>query len=105
MADKENWLGSLKGGGFAKGSVAGLGEMLGEMFLGWRSLFLGCLGTFAGFVGAITNDGLAIRMAALGIGSVSLALAWVTWRYMKRKKNERNIKTRTGMSRSSQDRH
>ncbi|MFF4404286.1 hypothetical protein ACFY2W_18050 [Streptomyces sp. NPDC001262] len=90
MANKENWLNSLKGGGFAKGSIFGLGEMLGEMLLGWRSLFLGCLGTVAGFVGAITNNGLTIRMVGLGIGSASLVLAWVTLKYMKRQQNERN---------------
>ncbi|UQA94474.1 hypothetical protein [Streptomyces halobius] len=90
MTNKENWLNSLKGGGFIKGSAAGLGEMLGNMFLGWRSLLLGCCGTVAGFVGAVTNSGLTTRITLLAIGSASLALTWVTLKYMKRQQNERN---------------
>ncbi|MFC5721006.1 hypothetical protein ACFP1Z_12590 [Streptomyces gamaensis] len=86
MTEKES---SLRGGGFIKGSVFGLGEMLGGMLLGWRSLFLGCCGTVAGFGGAITNSGLATRMTLLGIGCVSLVLAWVSWKHMKRRQNER----------------
>ncbi|MEU9111130.1 hypothetical protein AB0D04_04820 [Streptomyces sp. NPDC048483] len=90
MANKENWLNSLKGGGFIKGSAVGLGEMLGGMFLGWRSLLLGCCGTIAGFIGAVTNSGLVTRIALLGIGGASLVLTWVTWKYMKRRQNGHN---------------
>ncbi|MFJ8313485.1 MULTISPECIES: hypothetical protein [unclassified Streptomyces] len=81
MKSVSKWLDSLKGGGFIKGSAAGLSEM----FLGWRSLLLGCGGTLLGFVGAITNNGIGTRLALLAIGIVSLPLAIASWRYMKRK--------------------
>ncbi|MFF4948622.1 hypothetical protein ACWC2K_34620 [Streptomyces chattanoogensis] len=90
MTNKENWLNSLKGRDFMKGSTGGLGEMLGKMLLGWRSLFLGCCGTVAGFVGAITNSGLVTRVVLLGIGSASLVLTWLTLKHMKRQQDERN---------------
>ncbi|MFD9633133.1 hypothetical protein [Streptomyces violascens] len=73
---------SLKGGGFLKGSVAGLSEM----FLGWRSLLLGCGGTVVGFSGVVNpllDYGILMRLAMLGIGIVSLTLAVASWRYMK----------------------
>ncbi|MFG2559887.1 hypothetical protein [Streptomyces sp. NPDC048496] len=79
---------TLQGGAFLKGSAAGLSEML----LGWRSLFLGCGGTLAGFIGAITNKGLTTRLTLVAIGCVSLALAAVSWKYMKRQQDERNAR-------------
>ncbi|GGP51573.1 hypothetical protein GCM10010214_25810 [Streptomyces abikoensis] len=90
MVNKESRLDSRKGGGFKKGPAAGLGEMLGNVLLGWRSLFLGCAGTVAGFVGAVTNSGLATRAVLLAIGVASLALAWVTLHHMKHRRNTRN---------------
>ncbi|MFG3286529.1 hypothetical protein [Streptomyces sp. NPDC048111] len=74
------WITSLRGGGFVKGSAAGLGEM----FLGWRSLLLGCGGTVLGFVGALTNNGVGTRLMLLALGLVSLPVAVVSWRHMKR---------------------
>ncbi|MDT0452984.1 hypothetical protein [Streptomyces hesseae] len=90
MINKENRLNSPKGEGLVKGSTAGIGEMLGKMLLGWRSLFLGCAGTAAGFIGAFTNSGLTTRAALLAIGVASFALAWVTLRHMKGQRNARN---------------
>lgn len=83
MKSVSNWFESLRGGGFLKGSAAGLSEML----LGWRSLFLGCVGTVVGFssvVNPLLPFGIFIRLAMLGIGFVSLALAVASWRHMKR---------------------
>ncbi|MFJ9890935.1 hypothetical protein ACIQRW_34525 [Streptomyces sp. NPDC091287] len=81
---------SLRGGGFLKGSAAGVSDML----LGWRSLFLGLLGTVGGFVGAITNSGVTARLTLVAIGCVSVVLAAVSWKYMKRQRDDRNARRR-----------
>ncbi len=67
-----------------RASTAGLGEML----LGWRSLFLGICGALAGFIGAITNKGLTARLTLIAIGCVSVVLLMVSWRYMKHQRDE-----------------
>ncbi|MFD7336681.1 hypothetical protein ACFV98_11840 [Streptomyces violascens] len=84
MGSRESYWDSLKGGGFVKGSAAGLGEM----FLGWRSMLLGCGGTVGGLGGVITQGGIAAKSASLGIGCAPLALALVTWKHMKRQQND-----------------
>lgn len=91
MKSREKWWTSLQGGGFLKGSAAGLSEM----FLGWRSLFLGCGGTVVGFVGAITNSGLTTRLTLVAVGFASLPLAAVSWKYMKRQQGEKNRRDST----------
>lgn len=88
MTSRDSGRESLRGGGFLRGSAVGLSEML----LGWRALVLGSGGTLAGFVGAFTNNGVTTRLALIAIGCVSLVLAVVSWRYMKRQQNERNAR-------------
>lgn len=86
MTNRENKRESLKGGGFLRGSADGLSDM----FLGWRALLLGCGGTLAGFIGAITNNGITTRWVLIAIGCVSLFLATVSWKYMKSQQKGRN---------------
>ncbi|MEU8623887.1 hypothetical protein [Streptomyces sp. NPDC048669] len=86
MKKRESKWEALQGGGFLKGSAAGLSEML----LGWRSLFLGVCGTLGGFAGAVTGEGIVERLVLVVIGCVSLVLAAVSWKYVKRQQNERN---------------
>lgn len=69
------WTDVLRSEGFIKGSAA-----VREMFLGWRSLLLGCGGTILGFVGSITNDGIGVRLLLLAMGIVSLPLAILSWK-------------------------
>ncbi|MGW1181323.1 hypothetical protein ACWD7Y_20195 [Streptomyces drozdowiczii] len=86
MTKPEGTVRSLQGGGFIRGSALGLGQM----FLGWRSLFLGACGTLAGFGGAITNEGAATRATLVAIGCASLALVVVTRKYMKNHRDRDN---------------
>ncbi|WP_159041292.1 hypothetical protein [Streptomyces sp. WM4235] len=74
------WFESMQGGGFVKGSSAGLREVL----LGWRSLFLGGCGMLLGFGGAMANDGIGVRLVLLGIGIVSVPLTVASWKQMKK---------------------
>ncbi|GAA2688031.1 hypothetical protein [Streptomyces lunalinharesii] len=75
-------------------SASRLTTELGKLFLGWRSLFLGCCGTVAGFVGAITNSGIGVRISLLAIGCASLALAVGTLKFMEYQKNNRSAPRR-----------
>lgn len=83
MTNNGNRKDSQKGGH----SASRLTTELGKLFLGWRSLLLGCGGTVAGFVGAITNSGIGMRISLLAIGCGSLALALGTLKFMEHQKN------------------